>query len=89
MAHAAARTQEKTFRVQLGTAAIVRTAFADALGEVREGSGLTVIRGLMSQLDINVGHGRTTVRMRMDVDDDGGRSSDGHVDDGDAVDLPR
>lgn len=56
--------------------------------EVRAGSGLTVIRGLMSQLDINVGQGRTTVRMRLDVDD-GGRSSDGDVDDGDAVDLPR
>jgi anti-sigma regulatory factor (Ser/Thr protein kinase) len=41
-------------------------------GELREGSGLTVIRGLMSQLDINVGHGRTTVRMRMDIDKEGG-----------------
>jgi hypothetical protein len=26
----------------------------------------------MSQLDINVGHGRTTVRMRMDIDKEGG-----------------
>ena len=41
-------------------------------GELREGSGLTVIRGLMSQLDISVGHGRTTVRMRMDIDKEGG-----------------
>jgi serine/threonine-protein kinase RsbW len=36
--------------------------------EPRSGSGLTVIRGLMSQLDINVGEGRTTVRMRMELD---------------------
>jgi anti-sigma regulatory factor (Ser/Thr protein kinase) len=35
---------------------------------VRTGSGLTVMRGLMSRLDINVGEGRTTVRMRMDLD---------------------
>jgi len=41
--------------------------------EPRGGSGLTVIRGLTSQLDINVGHGRTTVRMRMDVEDGAGR----------------
>ncbi len=36
--------------------------------ELRSGSGLTVVRGLMSELDINVGHGRTTLRMRMDLD---------------------
>jgi len=40
--------------------------------EPRGGSGLTVIRGLMSELDINVGQGRTTVRMRMDVEEEGG-----------------
>ena len=37
------------------------------------GSGLTVIRGLMSHLDINVGEGRTTLRMRMDLDRDAER----------------
>jgi anti-sigma regulatory factor (Ser/Thr protein kinase) len=39
--------------------------------ELRGGSGLTVIRGLMSQLDINFGEGRTTLRMRMDLDREG------------------
>ena len=32
------------------------------------GSGLTIIRGLMSKLDINVAEGRTTLRMRMELD---------------------
>jgi anti-sigma regulatory factor (Ser/Thr protein kinase) len=39
--------------------------------ERRGGSGLTIIRGLMSQLDVNVGEGRTTLRMRMDLDREG------------------
>jgi anti-sigma regulatory factor (Ser/Thr protein kinase) len=44
-------------------------------GQLRSDSGLTVIRALMSQLDINVGEGRTTLRMRMDLDREGERSS--------------
>jgi anti-sigma regulatory factor (Ser/Thr protein kinase) len=39
--------------------------------ERRSGSGLTIIRGLMSQIDINVREGRTTLRMRMDLDREG------------------
>jgi anti-sigma regulatory factor (Ser/Thr protein kinase) len=41
--------------------------------ERRSGSGLTIIRGLMSQLDVSVGEGRTTLRMRMDLDREGVR----------------
>lgn len=42
--------------------------------ELRSGSGLTIIRGLMSRLDINVAEGGTTLRMRMDLGRDGERA---------------
>jgi anti-sigma regulatory factor (Ser/Thr protein kinase) len=42
------------------------------------GSGLAIIRGLMSKLDIHVGEGRTTLRMRIDLErEDAPRSGRG------------
>jgi serine/threonine-protein kinase RsbW len=35
----------------------------------REGGGLSLMQDLMSQLDIAVAEGRTTIRMRIDLDD--------------------